>query len=323
MKDLFHIPAARLRELGVVDWGYTTETVPRSAARFNDWLALNKESLPFLAQGRAAEFRQDLKVWWPEAQAALVFLFSYAPAKKALLAENDTRVAGYALGFDGLDYHPVMKARLATIAADLQAQVPFNWKHTHDTEPVLERDLAHRSGLGWFGKNAMHISRQHGSYHLIGGMVLDRALPLDVGTPVPDHCGSCRACVDACPTDAIDPVARTIIARQCISTWTIEERSMDVASPAGLEKARGEVFGCDICQDVCPWNHKALGAVGSSLGEGARRWRDFFRLSHGEIAGRLAWMTNRGYLRFTEGSPFGRPGRPALLRTLAFWMKRP
>lgn len=322
MKDLLHIPAARLRELGVVDWGYTNETKPRSAIRFLDWLEINRGTLPFLASGKAAEYREDLKVWWPEAHSALVFLFNYAPAKKSLLESGDTKVAGYTLAFDGFDYHPVMKARLGIIAQELQKEIPLNWKHTHDTEPVLERDLAHRAGLGWFGKNAMHISRQHGSYHMIGCLVLDRLLELSAGTTVMDHCGTCRACVDACPTDAINPETRTITAAKCISTWTIEDRSADIPAPAGLENARGEVFGCDICQDVCPWNHKALTGVAASLSEGGKRWRDYFRMEPGELAVNFSWMTNRGFLRFFEGTPFGRPGRPSMLRTLAFWMRR-
>ncbi len=322
MRDLLHIPAAELAALGIVEWGYTSETKPRSFDRFSAWLPANGAALPFLLPEKNSAYRSDVKVWWPEARSALVFLFSYAPAKKVLLTEGQHKVAGYALGFDGKDYHPILKERLGTVAKRLQGQIPLQWKHTHDTEPVLERDLAHRAGLGWFGKNAMLIHRQQGSYFMIGSLILDRELPLPPAEVSADHCGSCRACVDACPTAAIDPETRTLKASACLSAWTIEERDAATPAPAGTDKSRGEVFGCDICQDVCPWNQKPLERVEGVLGEGARRWLKWFHREPGEVAGDVAWMTNRGFLRFLEGTPFGRPGRPALLRTLAFWMKR-
>lgn len=322
MRDLLHISARELSTLGIVDWGYTTELKPRSFDRFEAWLPSAEASLPFLNSGKAKAYRSDLTVWWPEARSALVFLFSYAEAKRALLDENQHRVAAYSLAFDGLDYHPVLKEHLGTVAKRLQQHLTFDWKHSHDTEPILERDLAQRAGLGWFGKNSMLIHRQHGSYFMIGALILNRELSLEAPQVDTDHCGQCRLCVEACPTDAIDPLARTIKVRQCISAWTIEDRDGDSVAPQGLEKSRGEVFGCDICQDVCPWNQRPLERVVGKLGPGARRWLEFFSRDPGEIAGQVAWITNRAYLRLTEGTVFGRPGRKALLRTLAFWMKR-
>jgi epoxyqueuosine reductase len=323
MKDLLHLSQSELAELGIVEWGYTTETVPRTFEQFKRWLPGNAEKLPFLSLDKNIAYRSDLKVWWPEAKSALVFLFSYAPAKKALLEAKEYRVAGYTLGFDGEDYHGVMKERLHHIGRKLQEKYALEFKHSHDTEPILERDLAYRAGVGWFGKNALIINRQLGSYFVLGSLILDTELPLASGEVSPDHCGQCRACVDACPTEAIDPVTRSVKASQCISTWTIEDRSADTPAPLGLEKARGEVFGCDICQDVCPWNQKSLPQVTAELGPGAKKWLQWFSRPYEAMASEILSFTNRGYLRETEGSVFGRPGRPSLLRTLSFWLKNP
>lgn len=322
MKDLLNIPAETLRGFGIVGWGHTTETLPRSFATFETWAAESREHLPFLLNGKSAQYRADLKAWYPAAQSALVFMFSYAPAKKVLRSESFHRIAGYALGFDGADYHAVVKARLFEVARLLKQDYDFEWKFTHDTEPVLERDLAYRAGLGWFGKNSMLIHRQHGSYFIIGSLILDRVLPLEAPEVDTDHCGQCRLCVDACPTDAIDPETRTIRAKQCISTWTIEDRSADTPAPVGLETAREEIFGCDICQDVCPWNGKPLERVTAQIGEGARRWMTFFGRDLGEIGVQLSWVTNRAFLRLMEGTAFARPGRRAFLRSIGYWMKR-
>lgn len=322
MKELLHIPARKLSDLGIVEWGYTDQTTPLSFDRFETWSVQAQKHLPFLLKGKAGAYRSDLKVWYPQSQAALVFLFSYAPTKKAMLAEKFYKVAGYSLGFDGKDYHPVLKERLHTIARMLQTNIEFEYKFTHDTEPVLERDLAFRAGLGWFGKNSMLIHRQHGSYFLIGSLILDRPLELTPALTDTDHCGQCRLCVDQCPTAAIDVETRTLFVEKCISTWTIEDRSADTPAPAGFHEARGEVFGCDICQDVCPWNQKPLDKISAALSDGARHWMKFFQTDVGELAVKLSWMTNRGFLRFMENTVFARPGRPSLLRTLAFWMKR-
>lgn len=322
MKDLFHITSAELEKLGVLAWGYTDQMRPESYERFERWLPSNSEVLPFLASEKNLHYRSSVSAWWPEAKSALVFLFSYASAKKYLSENNSFRLAGYTLGFEGEDYHIVMKARLHNIAELLKEKLEFQFRHTHDAEAVLERDLAYRAGLGWFGKNSMLLSREHGSYFMIGSLVFDRTLSLTKASLSPDHCGTCRACVDACPTQAIDPATRTLIAKDCLSTWTIEARRADTAAPAGAEKGREELFGCDICQDVCPWNQKLLQTTIPLISEKAKEWLRWFERDLGEIAVQVAWVTNRAFLRMMEGTPFGRPGRQAFLRTVNFWWKR-
>ncbi len=324
MKDLFQIPAEELRRLGIVDWGYTEELVPASFERFRSWLGENRGVLPFLELEKNVSYRSRLDAYFPQAKSALVFLFGYAPAKRALLDAAQTRIAAYALGFDGEDYHAVMKRRLRQILERLQEHhpTPIDYRISHDTEAVLERDLAYRAGLGWFGKNSMLIARQHGSYFMLGSLLLDRRLALPERERVADHCGTCRACVDACPTRAIDPETRTLVLKDCISAWTIEVRDEAAAAPPGTENARGELFGCDICQDVCPWNTKPLADATPQLGPTAQTWASFFHRDLREVVSDILPLTNRAFLRFVEDTALGRPGRKAWLRTLSFWLKR-
>ena len=159
-------------------------------------------------------------------------------------------VAGYA---GGEDYHDVLLDRVRALAAGIKALAgrPVEARAYVDTGPVLERVFAARAGLGWQGKNTCLIDRELGSRVLLGVVLTD--LELDLDEPEPDHCGTCRACLDACPTDAL--VAPYVLdARLCISYTTIESRE---STPLELRAPQGEwIFGCDICQDVCPWNRK-------------------------------------------------------------------
>ncbi len=158
----------------------------------------------------------------------------------------------------GDDYHDVLRAglhRLATEIARIHGE-RFDWKICVDTAPLLERSYARAAGLGWIGKNSCLINQQQGSWFFLGELLL--SIPLDADAPPPDRCGSCTRCIDACPTAAIVPAPDggwRLDARACISYATIEKRG---PLPAELEEAMGNhVFGCDICQDVCPWNSRA------------------------------------------------------------------
>lgn len=161
------------------------------------------------------------------------------------------RVAMYAWGDD---YHKVVKKRLFALADRLREVIeePFEARACVDTAPVLEREAAARAGLGWIGKNTLVLHPQMGSYFFVGEIVTTLALAAD--EPIDDHCGQCTACLDACPTDAF-PVAYEMDASRCISYLTIERRA-DI--PSEFHQDMGNwVFGCDVCQEVCPFNRTA------------------------------------------------------------------
>lgn len=306
-----------LEELGVVDWGYTEDPRPKTFEQYQTWTKNNHHGvLGYLADHRQDQ-REDLRKVFPEFQSSLVFLFSYQSAKKWLLEHNQHKVAAYSLGFGGEDYHRALKLRLEKISTSLN--LPNLKTFTSlDAQPVLERDLAFRAGLGWFGKNSMLINKKQGSYFIIGSLFLNQKLPI---TPLPidiDHCGQCMACVEACPTKAIDPNSRTLIANKCISTYTIEVFK-DAPSPEGFENSRGEIFGCDICQDVCPWNRKPLQRVISKLHlydrfSFIKEW--FFEMPKDKLAALLGQESNRGLKKKLFGTPFDRPGKEGWLKNL-------
>jgi epoxyqueuosine reductase len=158
----------------------------------------------------------------------------------------------------GTDYHDVMRRGLELLVeqiAELNPE-PFEWKICVDTAPLLERSYARAAGLGWIGKNSCLINQQQGSWFFLGELLL--SIPLAPDVPPPGRCGTCRRCIDVCPTDAIVRAGDeqwTLDARLCISYLTIEKRGP--ISRELAEKTENHVFGCDICQDVCPWNARA------------------------------------------------------------------
>ena len=160
------------------------------------------------------------------------------------------RIARYA---GGEDYHTVMLERLEAFATAIQVKVRRSFTHKAyvDTGPVLERTLAARGGLGWIGKNTLLLDRELGSYFFIGVLFTD--LEIDLDEPVADLCGSCTACLDACPTDAF-PEPHVMDASRCLSYTTIEKSGI---IPKHLRAPQGNwIFGCDVCQEVCPWNNR-------------------------------------------------------------------
>jgi epoxyqueuosine reductase len=319
MKSLLHLLPESLDQLGIVDWGYTEESNPRSFDSYETWVMKDlHKPLDYLSDHRK-NLRSDLKMVYPNFQSSLVFLFSYRPTKKWMLENKQHTVASYALGFEGEDYHFALKRKLDLIANWLKEAHP-ELEHfiSLDAQPVLERDLAYRAGLGWFGKNSMLINQREGSYFIIGSLLLNRKLSLETRRPDVDHCGQCTACIDACPTNAIDSETRTLKAQDCISTFTIETFK-DVLPPEGLEKSRGEIFGCDICQDVCPWNRKPLDRTEAYLKLSERfsflkNW--FFQWSRSELISVIHRESNRGLKRMLAGTPFDRPGREGWLKNL-------
>jgi epoxyqueuosine reductase len=189
-----------------------------------------------------------------DVRSVVMLAMSYKPPddkEQPSSGESTGRVARYARG---LDYHDVLRDRLNQLLGWLRQEVPgCEGRGVVDTAPLLERDFARRAGLGWFGKNTMLIHKKYGSYLFLGALLLNLPLRPDAEHAAA-HCGSCTACLDACPTDAfVGP--GVLDARRCISYLTIELRS---AIPTDLRESLGNwLFGCDICQEVCPWNRKA------------------------------------------------------------------
>lgn len=213
----------------------------------------------WLDAGRAGEMRYladrfdqrtDPSAYLPGARSVIcVGLNYFTPLEATDAAAPRGRVARYALG---MDYHEVIKPRLHALADWLREATGGECKAAVDTAPVMEKELAVRAGIGWIGKNTCVIDRQRGSYFFLGEVVTTAALVPD--QPAEDLCGSCRRCIDACPTGAIT-APYELDARKCISYLTIEHRGE--IQPELAARMGNWIYGCDICQEVCPWNRRA------------------------------------------------------------------
>jgi epoxyqueuosine reductase len=182
----------------------------------------------------------------PGARSVITLLKNYYPSD---IREQELKISKYAYG---KDYHEVLRPRLQSMISALQDKIgQFNGRGFVDSAPVLERAWAQKTGLGWIGKNGNLINKQSGSFYFIATLITD--LDLDYDDPMAkDYCGSCTKCIDACPTEAILP-GKVINGSKCISYFTIELK--DEIIPSEMKgKFANWMFGCDICQDVCPWN---------------------------------------------------------------------
>jgi epoxyqueuosine reductase len=208
----------------------------------------------------------------------------------------------------GRDYHKVLRARLQKLSDRVAGHLgPFGHRVFTDSAPVLEAELASRSGQGWRGKHTLVLNRDAGSMFFLGEIYVDVALP--PSEPVLDHCGSCSACIDVCPTQAIVAPYR-LDARRCISYLTIEH-----AGPIPLELRPligNRIYGCDDCQLACPWNKFAQRSALPDFDERAG-------LSGAQLVTLFAWSEEE-FLRYTEGSPIRRIGHERWLRNVAVAM---
>ena len=181
-------------------------------------------------------------------KSVISVLYNYFPAEKQ--PENGLKIAKYAYGDD---YHEVIKNKLHALLEELKAEIgDFQARVFVDSAPVLEKAWAKKSGLGWVGKNTNLITKKVGSFYFLAEIIVDLALNYD--SPTTDHCGSCTACIDACPTDALTPYS--LDSNKCISYLTIENKNEIPNEFKG--KFENWIFGCDICQEVCPWNKFSL-----------------------------------------------------------------
>lgn len=192
--------------------------------------------------------RVDPRQLVPGAKTVVSLLYNYFPEDESP-SQTLPKIARYAYGED---YHYVIKAKLRRLLEGLEAAVgaPINGRAFVDSAPVLERDWAKRAGNGWVGKHTLLIHPKVGSYFFLAELIIDLELPPD--GPMKDYCGTCTRCIDACPTDAISPQGYLLDGSKCISYLTIELKEAIPEEFAG--QMEGWAFGCDICQEVCPWN---------------------------------------------------------------------
>jgi epoxyqueuosine reductase len=227
-------------------------------ARFDTWRADGMAGEMGYLTDHRGDKRSDPRNLLPTAQS-IVCVGKLYHTDYPLSTEFDDEACAWISRYAwGADYHDVLRRGLEDLVRRISARsdLPFEWKICVDTAPLLERSYARLAGLGWIGKNTCLINQWQGSWFFLGELLL--SLPLSPDTPPPDRCGSCRRCIDACPTTAFVPDSSgrlRLDARLCISYLTIEKRG-DL--PGELQSAMGNhLFGCDICQDVCPWNRRA------------------------------------------------------------------
>ena len=281
--------------------GITPLGLAETAAQFEEWIANGYSGdMDYLPRGAAK--RRDSRLPFEGAISAIVVGLNYGGR------EQTGAVARYARGDD---YHDLMTARLRELHRWIEQEFgrPISGKAFVDTGPILERDLARRAGLGWFGKNTNLVNPKLGSFFFIGALLVD--LELDADAPFDaDRCGSCTRCLDACPTNAfVDE--RVLDATKCISYLTIEAKG---AIPVELrDSIGGLVYGCDICQEVCPWNVR----FSRELREESFQSRAVVTGESRTVARALLSMDPGSFRSAFKGSPMKRAKHRGLMRNAA------
>jgi len=225
------------------------EFMEPEAKRLEDWLNHSYHGkMGYLANH--FDKRVDPTKLVEGSKSVICLMYNYFPEETQ--KEDTYKIAKYAYG---QDYHSVIKEKLKIYLELLREKFgAIDGRCFVDSAPVLERDWAKRSGLGWIGKNTLLLNKERGSFYFLAELIVD--LELDYDHPVKDHCGTCTKCIDACPTEAISPDGYVLDGSKCISYLTIELKD---SIPSEFEgKMADWIFGCDICQDVCPWNRFSI-----------------------------------------------------------------
>lgn len=221
------------------------EFLEEEASRLEEWLKRDYQGKMAYLENHFDK-RLDPTLLVPGAKSVVSLVYNYAP-KEDLASDDSLAVAKYAYGED---YHHVIKDKLKLFLHTLQEKIgEVHGRAFVDSAPVMERAWAHKSGLGWIGKNSLLLNRTMGSFFFLAELIID--LELEYDGPIKDYCGTCTACMDACPTAAI-PEPYVVDGSKCISYFTIELKEEIPTEMSG--KFENWIFGCDICQDVCPWN---------------------------------------------------------------------
>jgi epoxyqueuosine reductase len=240
------------RSIGFDRIGITSADPPEDFKRYQQWVEKGfAGNMWYLAEKSRSEKRGDLQKILPGAKSVIVGAISYAPQKTTY--PSNAKIARYAWGDD---YHRVLQTKLEMLASWLtqHSSEPFQYLTYVDTGPLLERSLAQRAGIGWIGKNTCVMHESIGSYLFLGEILTTLELPID--SPATNRCGTCTRCLEACPTNAFQNPYE-LDATQCISYQTIENRKEEIPDAIRSE-LQGWVAGCDICQEVCPWNREPL-----------------------------------------------------------------
>ncbi len=250
-----------------------------------------------------ADRRGDPAVLWPEARSVVVLGMSYAPADDPMARLGAPERGNISVYAQGRDYHDVLKGRLKALARWMHETLACQVKVFVDTAPVMEKPLAEAAGLGWQGKHTNLVSRAHGSWLFLGEVFSDLALEPDA--PETDHCGSCRRCLDVCPTGAF-PAPYRLDARRCISYLTIEHKGH--IAPEFRPAMGNRIYGCDDCLAVCPWNRFA------------QRTRETAFLPRAELnaprLAELAALDDTAFRRVFSGTAIKRTGRDRFVRNV-------
>ncbi|MHA6686208.1 tRNA epoxyqueuosine(34) reductase QueG [Mesorhizobium sp. A556] len=280
----------------------TPDAIPMAPARLAEFVDAGFHgSMGWIEE--TLERRSSPSTLWPEVRSIVVLAMNYAPdhdPREILGQKSSGAISVYA---QNRDYHDVMKGRLKEIAGKLVARAGGDVKVFVDTAPIMEKPLAGAAGLGWQGKHTNLVSREHGSWLFLG--TIFTTAELEPGAPEIDHCGSCRACLDACPTNAF-PAPYKLDARRCISYLTIENKG---PIPLEFRQAIGNrIYGCDDCLAACPWNKFAHAASEAKLAA-----RDDLREP---ALAELLRLDDASFRSFFSGSPVKRIGRDRFLRNV-------
>jgi epoxyqueuosine reductase len=298
----------KAEELGFSAIGVArADAAPRTAERLREWLNCGAHG-DMIWMEETAERRGSPSALWPEVRSVISLGMSYAPEADPLALAIEPDVGRISVYAQGADYHDVIKKALKHLARWLVEEAGCALKVFVDTAPVMEKPLAEAAGIGWQGKHTNLVSRSDGSWLFLGAIYT--TLELDLGpaeTPHRLHCGSCSACLDACPTNAF-PAPFRLDARRCISYLTIEHKG---PIPHEFREAIGNrIYGCDDCLSVCPWNRFA---------DAARRNQAF--VPRAELAapalGDLLALDDASFRQVFAGSPIKRIGRDRMVRNAA------
>lgn len=296
--------------LGFLLSGITTPEPPTHFHAFENWLKQGfNANMAYLSRPDTLAKRENPVLLFEDVKSILVLGIPYQPVKRMDVTQiQNPGISAYALG---PDYHELIPAKIQTLMENFQTRtgIHVNWKAFTDSAPILEHDLANRAGLGWTGKNALLLNRTLGSYFFLAEVFLSIELNPDQAE-VNDCCGTCTRCITACPTQAI-LTNRTIDANRCLSYLTIENKG--TIPEEFRDQVYESAFGCDICQQVCPWNQKLF-----TKARPVSLFEPDETLSNLNVEQELK-LTAQDFNKKYKTSPIKRTKRRGYLRNLCLW----